>query len=406
MSAAAVELTLSTDLPARRVLYQELGSGWSEMVQNEDGLLDMVPLHIGEDSLVPTAGTLERLLPLEDLVATQFSADHAISTEALPRTLPVDQLCQVLISNGWRWKEALEGLSPPVASTSNGVGFELLGAGLRDCGLLVRHSLKVRDLGSLGKVVREIDLVSCHRDRLVCIDIKLPGAQDDQKGTQLADVAELARSLGGNSALAVAVRPGWPSDEGTRKLAGALGVKLMTQDDAARPFSTLLEWIDKDRLLPSKAVLAAEAQLLTHQRRGNTVLSDGRYVTTPQVGESGMLHLPTMAEQIVQRRGEPWALVQIEGQRYWLGIPKKLAPVTQLLDWPVRSRRVYQLMRNSSDTRVFFDFHETDAWVTVQFATQPGLKRDVLVQRLREVLTVLYKASGLMPTPDAHENGQ
>jgi hypothetical protein len=390
MSAAAVELTHAIDLPARRVLYQELGSGWSEIVQNAEGLLEMVPLRVGEDALVPTASTLERLLSLEELVATQFSAEHVITAETLPRTLPVDRVTQALLDNGWRWQEALTALPTPVDCTSNGVGFELfLGAGLRDSGLkLLGHSLKVSDPGRQGKVVREIDLVACHRDRLVCIDIKLPGAQDDQKGTQLADVAELARSLGGHHALAVAVRPGWPEDEGTRKLAKALGVKLLTQADAAQPFTTLLGWIDADGgvLRPSAAVLAAEAQLQAHQQRGNTVLSDGRHVTAPQVGDSGMLHLPTVAEQIVQRRGEPWALVQLDPQRYWLGIPKKLAPVTQAADWPARGDRLRQLMRDSSEARAFFDFHDSPAWVTVQFAMRQGLKRDALVQWLREVL--------------------
>lgn len=390
MSAAAVELTHSIDLPARRVLYQELGSGWSEIGQDAEGLLEMVPVRVGEDALVPTASTLERLLSLEELVATQFSAEHEITAEALPRTLPVDRVTEALLANGWRWQEALSALHTPVDCTSNGVGFELfLGAGLRDSGLkLLGHSLKVSDPGKQGKVVREIDLVACHRDRLVCIDIKLPGAHDDQKGTQLADVAELARSLGGHNALAIAVRPGWPEDEGTRKLAKALGVKLLTQAEAARPFSTLLGWIDAEGLRPSAVVQAAEALLQAHQRRGSTVLSDGRHVTAAPVGDSGMLHLPTVIEQIVQRRGEPWALVQLDPQRYWLGIPKKLAPVTQAADWPARGDRLWQLMCDSSDTResVVFDFRDTEAWVTVQFSMRQGLKRDVLVQRLREVL--------------------
>lgn len=390
MSAAAVELTLSTDLPSRRVLYQELGSGWSEMVQNNDGFLDMDLLSSDEDVLVPKAGVLERLLPIQEFVSTQFSADHAIHTQDLPEKLPVDQTCQALLSNGWRWQDALTGLPTPVASTSNGVAFELfLGAGLRDCGLQVQHSLKVIDLSSSGvegKVVREIDLVACYRDRLICIDIKLPNANDDQKGTQLADVAELARSLGGHNALAVAVRPGWPSEAGTLKLANALGVKLLTQVEAGRPFSALLEWIDKDGLQPSKAVLDAQALLLAHQKRGNTVLSDGRFAPKPHLGDSGMLHLPKWAEETVQLRGEPWALVQIKDQRYWLGIPKKLAPVTQLTDWPTRSVRLKQLMHDSSDAWVFFDYQETDAWVTVQFAMKTGLKRDAFLQRLRDLL--------------------
>lgn len=393
MSAAAVELTHSIDLPARRVVYQELGSGWSEIAHDDDGLLTMLPLRAGEDALVPAAGTLERLLSLPDLVATQFSADHEITAEALPRTLPVDLATQHLLANGWRWQDALAVLPTPVSASSNGIGFELfLGAGLRDCGLTrLGQSLKVSDPGRQGKVVREIDLVACHRDRLICIDIKLPGAHDDQKGTQLADVAELARSLGGHGALAVAVRPGWPDDEGTRKLAKALGVKLLTQADAAQPFSTLLGWInDKDKeaptLQPSAAVRAAEAQLLAHQRRGNAVLSDGRHVTPFQVDDSGMVHLPTAIEQIVQRRGEPWALVQLDAQRYWLAIPKKLVPITQAPDWPARGDRLWHLMRDSSDTRAVFDFRDTDAWVTVQFSLRPGIKRDTLLERLRSVL--------------------
>ena len=384
MSAAAVELTLSTDLPARRVLYQELGSGWSELVQDADGLLDMVPLAPG-DGLVPASGTLERLLSLEEMVAAQFSTEHRITTEALPELLPVEALVPLLRANGWNWQAALAALPRPVACSGGGVGFEMfIGAGLRASGVQVRHSMKVVDAAQTGKVVREIDLVACHRDRLICIDIKLPGADDHLKGTQLADVAELAHSLGGRGALAVAVRPGWPEDEGTRRLAQALGVRLLTQAQAAQPFSTLLGWIDR-ALVPAAGVLEAEALLQASQQAGSQVLSDGSRMPVLKVNDSGMLHLPSMMEQLVQRRGEPWALAQIDPQRYLIGIPKKLVALAAQPDWPERMDALHRLLKRCSQPGSL-QFKETAGWVSAQLVMRQGLSRDDLVQPLGEIL--------------------
>ncbi|NRT58060.1 hypothetical protein [Sphaerotilus uruguayifluvii] len=384
MSAAAVELTLSTDLPARRVLYQELGSGWSELVQADDGLLDMRALAPG-DGLVPASGTLERLLPLEEMVATQFSDAHQITTERLPADLPVQTLVPLLLAQGWNWKTALAALPRPVACSGSGVGFEMfLGAGLQACGIAVSHSLKVMDRDQRGKVVREIDLVACHRDRLICIDIKLPGVDDHLKGTQLADVAELAHSLGGRGALAVAVRPGWPEDEGTQRLARALGVQLLTQAHAAQPFSTLLRWIDRS-LTPSPGVLEAEALLQAHQQTGSDVLSDGSRVPVLKVNDSGMLHLPSMMEQLVQRRAQPWALAQIDPQRYLIGIPKKALALADQPDWPDRMNALHRLLKGCSAPGSL-QFKETPGWVTAQLVMRQGLSRDELLQPLGEIL--------------------
>jgi len=148
-------------------------------------------------------------LTVDDLVATQFSADHGITTQPLV-PLAVDEAVGHLIAR--RWQASLAALAVPAPSTNNGDAFErFIGAGLQGCGLRFMHSLKVSDNGPAAKVVREVDLVGCHRGRLVCSDIKQPGAQAHLKGTQLADVAELAQWLGGRGALAIALRPGRPA---------------------------------------------------------------------------------------------------------------------------------------------------------------------------------------------------
>lgn len=159
MSAAAAELTLATDLTARRVLYQELTGQWVELCLDAQGLLDVQFLSAATEPLVPPADVLERMLKVKDLVAAQFSETHQITTQPV---LPMDvaQAVEHLIHRHWHWKDALSAMA--VACTSNGDAFErFIGAGLQCCGVEVQHSLKVQDRIDPSKVVREVDLVGC-----------------------------------------------------------------------------------------------------------------------------------------------------------------------------------------------------------------------------------------------------
>ena len=385
MSAAATELTLATDLVSRRVIYQEIDGRWVELVVGAASLLDAVPLDAATDPVVPPADTLERLLTVSDLVATQFSDDHRITTQTL-RALPVDEAVAAVMAVPWQWQTGLKRLAAPVTSTSTGDAFEcFIGAGLQGCGLTITHSLKVTDSGPGGKLVREVDLVGCHRGRLVCIDIKLPGAEHHAKGTQLADVAELAQSLGGRGALAIAIRPGWAADGDMNRLAKALGVRLLTQADAPQLFTRLLGWIDPG-LRPSTAALAAEQLLQAAQAQGNDVLSDGRHV--PAKAESdGTILLRQDIERICERRGEPFGLVELDMGQYWLGIPKQRLSPQQLRGWDARLRRLERAHLYLALPEHPYLFRETKAWVMALLTLKPNLKVEDLRTVIREALT-------------------
>lgn len=384
MSAAATELTLATDLTDRRVVYQEITGTWWEMVSDEQGLLDVTRLNSLLDPVVPPPNTLERLLPMRDLVATQFSEDHEVTTQRVT-PLPVDQVLTSVMVKRWKWLEGFAALQPPVPSTGNGDAFErFIGAGLLDCGLKLHHSLKVTDPRSANLVVREVDLVGCHLGRLICVDIKLPGVDEHAKGTQLADVAELAHSLGGRSALAVAIRPGWKADPNIHRLARALGVLLLTQDDASSLFSRLLQAVDKT-LQPSAAVLAAEQMMQREVLKGNTVLSDGRQVQA-SVSDSGIVAIPGLIEQIARNRHEPWGLLQLNGTMYWLAVPKNLLPAAVKADWPATLEKLTQRLLELSLPTGRFHARDTPAWANFQFILNQGLKADAVRALLRQML--------------------
>ncbi|WP_170162379.1 hypothetical protein [Caldimonas tepidiphila] len=385
MSAAATELALAAGLESRRVLYQEIDGRWVELVTGEDGLLDAVPLQPGVDEAVPPADTLERLLPVEELVAAQFSAEHRISTQSL-NAFPVDEAVRELIARRWSWAASLDALDPPVRCSGNGDAFErFVGSGLLDSGLRFAHSLKVWDRGPGGKVVREVDLVGCHRGRLVCIDIKLPGAADEQKGTQLADVAELAHSLGGRGALPVALRPGWPQDEGTERLARALGVCLLTQAQAGRLFSAILERIDSG-MRPGEAARRAEELLLAHQGQGNTVLSSGRVMEAGMRPERDFLKLTREMERISEQRGEPWVLVELIETEFLIGVRRKALRVTDEKALHKLEAQLHRRLDALSDGRYQFRFQSFPAWIHIQFFPRPGVKVGAITACLRELL--------------------
>lgn len=359
-----------------------------ELVQDTEGFLKAEQINAATDPEVPPKNTLDKLLSVEELVGTQFSTDHRVETKKIQQ-LSVEETTRQVIAHRWRWKSGLEAVG--VASSSSGKAFEqYVGAGLYACGLPLKHSLEVID-GATGKVVREVDLVGCHLGRLVCIDIKLPGADEHLKGTQLADIAEVAHSLGGQAALAIAVRPGWQKDDKLNRLAEALRVKLVTQSEAARIFSAIANLVDP-RLTPAPSVLAAEQQLQAHQARGNAVLSDGSKVVATTAA-SGALHLLTQLEQMCTHQKRCWALVQLLGGQYYLGISKKseFAPPQQA--WPRLTLRLQEeLIKISSTPDIVVN--ASDAWIYSQFSLKLGVSQAILQTKLEKLFYAARTTEG------------
>lgn len=381
MSAAAIELTLSTDLSSRRVIYQEINGPWVELIQDEEGLLDVVQLSAVEDDIIPPPHTLDQLLSVEDLVATQFSEQHSITTQSLP-LFPIDEATRHVMAQKWHWQTGLSMMEVP--TISNGDAFErYIGVGLAACGVYLKHSLKVVDSKIAGKVVREVDLVGCYRGQLICIDIKLPGADEHAKGTQLADVAELAHSLGGRGALAIAVRPGWPEDTGTRRLADALGVRLLMQTQSARVFTTILSWIDKKKVLPA-AVLEVERVLQAHSDRGHAVLSDGRSIVM-DINELGTLRLPKVIEEMSERRGTSWLLVHLLDGTYILAVSKKSRHAPPFKEWPQVKDNLSAALKKVAVPYKNDILHDKKEWVFTQFIFQSGVSEKTVIASIRSV---------------------
>ena len=392
MSIAATQLALSTNLPSRRVIYQEIGGEWAELDFNEEdsdeGLLEAYEIDPVNDPLIPPPDALDKLVPVEDLVAMQFSEEHRVTTQKLA-AFPVDQALMAVIEEGWHGQAGLAALSDSLASFSSGDAFEkFIGAGLLDCGIRLQHSLKVIDVS--GKVARELDLVACHKGRLICIDIKLPGAKAEAKGTQLADIKEIAHSLGGRAALAIALRPGWDAPEKNTKdvktLARALGVHLFTQHDAPWLFTRMLEEIDRS-LKPGPAVLAAEAVLQKIHQAGNPVLSDGRLMgdtrKTSGVDHDGSIPLLLEIERIGEQRGEPWGVVNLNGTEFFIGILKARLPeeLTRRPDYCQKLEAA--LLKLHAPENASFEFQNTSAWITVRLKLKSGVKQQAMFQCLR-----------------------
>ena len=390
MSIAATQFVLSTDLPLRRVIYQEIGGEWAELDFNEENLLEAYTI---DDPVIPPPDTLDQLVPVEDLVAMQFSENHKVETQKLI-AFPVDQALTAVIERGWQWKAGLAALPNPLSSISSGDAFErFIGAGLLDCGIRFRHSLKVIDAS--GKVARELDLVACHKGRLVCIDIKLPGAKAEAKGTQLADIKEIANSLGGRAALAIALRPGWDAPkkdtDDVKALARALGVHLYTQHDAPWLFTRMLKEIDKDSSLrPGPALLAAEAILQEIYREGSPVLSNGRLIgdtrRTSGVDHDGSIPLLLEIERICEQRNEPWGIVNLNGSDFFIGIQKARLPNNFIRQADYCTKLNKMFLKLHAHQNPSFDVQNTDAWIMVKLKLKQGVKQQALFQTLQNWL--------------------
>lgn len=338
MSAAAIEVCLASDLAECRVMYKEITGPWTQLtLEPVSNLLETRALDAATDADVPPPNALDTLLPLADLVAVQFSSIHRPSTQAV-HPLPLLAILEGVQRSGWHWLQGYKDQVPTDAKhpapipTSSGDGFErFIAAGLQSCGVRVRHSLKLVDTVGSHKPMREIDVVAYHGGKLVCIDIKLPGAADTAKGTQLADIAELTKSLGGPAALAIALRPGWPENAEIARLAEVLNVRLLTQAHAPRVFTEMLGRIDAGLRL-SPEVEAVESQLTAWAALGHAVLSDSRHISPRAINDLGVLSVSTLVKEMAVRQQRCWVLCQLPGNRMLVWIDKKSPHTPQWTD--------------------------------------------------------------------------
>lgn len=328
MSSAATELTLRRGLPHGRVLYLEMTGVWFELfASGVDGLLDARALSPDTDLDVPQRDALDRLLPIKDLVETQYPLEIKATSNSLE---PMDLLkvTREVIDNGWIWKPVIDAAIGPCSNA--GDAFEkYVGAGLKQCGLHgLAHSVDVlQDRRSLA----EMDLVCCHQGRIVCMDIKLPDADEDARGVQLAKVATDARQIGGTAALAIAIRPGWEGQAPLDVQAAALRVKVVTQEHAESLFTRILQLIDP-ALKPTNDVLAVEALLAsTKLELGISVLSDLRNQFFQ--ADDRALQLDLIARKSASYGRRPWALIALGGGVHRLQVD------TQSVHWGGRFDR-------------------------------------------------------------------
>lgn len=383
MSAAVAEVALWSDLSRCRVVYCEIDGGWFEIDTDDDGLLAARYLAPGDDPIVPHKRALDSLIRVESLVAAQFSEDHVIAAQAGQR-MPLLAWTEELVRNRWHWLAGLRAVAPASPSSSNGDAFErFIAAGLLAAGLSPVHSLKVSNARS-DKVVREVDLVGCANGRLYCVDIKLPGATEDAKGTQMADVAALALALGGRGAQAVAIRPGWAIDRDTEVLAQALNVRLLSIAEAPRLFSTLLGWLDPDQSAPDE-LFAVEQLLQREAALGRVVLSDGTLVQSARPTQAGVLTLTNELQRMAWLGGRMWAVANLgQSVGYQLIVFRQSPGFPRTLDWPVFVDRV--ILRLQRIATLKLEPELSKLYVVIVFSMRSGHKQTEALSLLDEAI--------------------
>lgn len=343
MSAAAVEYTLAAGFVAdRKVLYRELGAGWSVYgVDDATGLTTLDPPTPG-DVDIPPDDVLEMRVPLELLTQTQHTDLVQVRTRQLPMALDVLALCQQAASQRWRWMaHQVPGVGSAGQVFECFIGCGLLAAGLKRLAWSAQVLLPGRNgQGGVGTPMAETDLVLCRGGTVCCIDIKLPGERDaDARSTQLSRALHNARLLGGRAVRTIVLRPGWLPDPATHDIARALGVVLIDQQHASAVFSALLRHIDPT--LPLPPVLNAVEQLLAEHAAasGGPVLSTTH--TVYALGEGGVIDFDATARLLMDHLQRPWVLVRLAPGAYllqvatahtsWHGLPDRDALRTAVL---------------------------------------------------------------------------
>jgi hypothetical protein len=269
------------------VIYREIGVGqWFRFsLQSLPGLPPMPSLESvsgsGADLEALQRGTTLDSIPLLHLIEAQFPVQeqglqfstHSFALESA-RGLDLHEWARSAAMDGWRWQRYLEAQGIAGAPYGSGPAFEwFVAAGLHALGVRqIVHSLE----HGAATQLQEVDLVALHGDRLVFLDLKLPGSDDQRTvppGDQIRTAAETARMMGGLGATPVLIRPSWEGPEfaDLSLLAVNHRVTVLGRQHCTRMFSTLAKLLGIAQI--PAPLLALEYWLVGRHRNGASVLS-------------------------------------------------------------------------------------------------------------------------------------
>lgn len=271
------------------VIYREIGVGqWFRFhLQSLPGLPPMPALESvagrGADLDALQRGTTLDSIPLLRLIEAQFpmleqGLRFSTRSSALEsaRGLDLHEWVRSAESHRWDWQHYLRVQEVPEVPSGSGPAFEwFVAAGLHALGVRqIVHSLEHNAASRL----QEVDLVALHGDRLVFLDLKLPGSDDQRTappGDQIRTAAETARMMGGLGATPVLIRPSWDGPEyaGLSLLAVNHRVTVLGREDCTRMFSTLARLLGIAIAEIPAPLLALEDWLAGLHRNGASVLS-------------------------------------------------------------------------------------------------------------------------------------
>lgn len=269
------------------VIYREIGVGqWFRFhLQTLPDLPPMPALESvagsGADLDALQRGTTLDSIPLLRLIEAQFPMQEqglrfSTRSSALEsaRELDLHEWVRFAASHRWDWQHYLRVQEVPEVPSGSGAAFEwFVAAGLHALGVRqIVHSLEHNAASRL----QEVDLVALHGDRLVFLDLKLPGSDDQRTappGDQIRTAAETARMMGGLGATPVLIRPSWegPESADLSLLAVNHRVTVLGRESCTRMFSTLAKLLGI-AVVPAQ-ILALEEWLVGRHRNGASVLS-------------------------------------------------------------------------------------------------------------------------------------
>jgi len=278
---------LANHASVAHVIYREIGAGqWFRFhLQSLPGLPPIPSLESvsesGADLDALQRGTTLDSIPLLHLIEAQFPVQElglrfSTRSSALEsaRGLDLHEWVRSAASHRWDWQHYLQAQAVPEVPSGSGPAFEwFVAAGLHALGVRqIVHSLEHNAASRL----QEVDLVALHGDRLVFLDLKLPGSDDQRTappGDQIRTAAETARMMGGLGATPVLIRPSWEGPEfaDLSLLAVNHRVTVLGRESCTRMFSTLAKLLGI-AVVPAP-LLALEEWLVGRHRNGASVLS-------------------------------------------------------------------------------------------------------------------------------------
>lgn len=320
MSLALFETASAVSKIDARVMYLEMANQqWFEWRPGQDGMVLDEPLAFNDPER-PPPDALDRLLPLDELAASQFALEGVQVTMEpdadLDHSPPILELARTSEADGhWNW-----GAVPALTElgkhrSAHGTSFErFIVEALRSMGFLAFRSLKARS--AAGQYLAETDVVLVCNGRSYCLDLKLPDQEGDhEKGVQITKCAADARQFFGSYAVPILVRPGWQRSmtAAGAEQAKALGVRLLLQDDMRSLFTQLRDIINSKQPL-SQDILDTEVWL--HSLPHLSVFSHMGRIPGRMEGE--IFPLSEVSDLVMQRHGQPWSLMRLHERRYLL----------------------------------------------------------------------------------------